>query len=222
MLRIQDFTFNFFQEHSYVVWDDSGGCVIIDPGCESSEEKEELWDFIAGEGLKPAMVLLTHAHLDHIFGVKDTLERYGIKAMMDPSEAEIVDKFNGIYERFGLRKPDSFPFEPLSDGQTVPFGNTDIKVISTPGHSPGGVCFHIEKEKVIFTGDTLFAGSIGRTDNAFASLESLMASLRDKLMLLDGDTDVLPGHGPGTSIARERTTNPFIFEDTSGFAEFEQ
>ena len=89
MLRIQDFTFNFFQEHSYVVWDDSGGCVIIDPGCESSEEKEELWDFIAGEGLKPAMVLLTHAHLDHIFGVKDTLERYGIKAMMDPSEAEI-------------------------------------------------------------------------------------------------------------------------------------
>lgn len=222
MLRIQDFTFNFFQEHSYVVWDDSGGCVIIDPGCESSEEKEELWDFIAGEGLKPAMVLLTHAHLDHIFGVKDTLERYGIKAMMDPSEAEIVDKFNGIYERFGLRKPDSFPFEPLSDGQTVHFGNTDIKVISTPGHSPGGVCFHIEKEKVIFTGDTLFAGSIGRTDNAFASLESLMASLRDKLMLLDGDTDVLPGHGPGTSIARERTTNPFIFEDTSGFAEFEQ
>ena len=222
MLRIQDFTFNFFQEHSYVVWDDSGGCVIIDPGCESSEEKEDLWDFIAGEGLKPAMVLLTHAHLDHIFGVKDTLERYGIKAMMDPSEAEIVDKFNGIYERFGLRKPDSFPFEPLSDGQTVHFGDTDIKVISTPGHSPGGVCFHIEKEKVIFTGDTLFAGSIGRTDNAFASLESLMASLRDKLMLLDGDTDVLPGHGPGTSIARERTTNPFIFEDTSGFAEFEQ
>ena len=216
MLRIQNFTFNIFQEHTYVVWDESLSCVIIDPGCERKEEKAALWEFIDREKLKPAMVLLTHAHLDHIFG------KYGIKAMMDPSETKIIDQFNGMYSRLGLSQPDSFPFEPLSDGQTLHFGNTDIKVISTPGHSPGGVCFHIKKEKVIFTGDTLFAGCVGRTDNYFASLESLMSSLRDRLMLLDGDTDVLPGHGPGTSIARERTTNPFIYEDFSAEEIFRQ
>ena len=215
MLKIQGFTFNFFYERCYVAWDGTKECVIVDPGCERTDEKTELWDFVDNEGLKPVCILLTHGHLDHVYGVKATMERYGIPAMLDPREKDILENFNSVYSRLGVARPDDFEFTPVNDGDILKFGDSEITVISTPGHSSGGVCYYIEREHVIFTGDTLFAGSVGRTDNDFASLDQLLSSLRDRLMKLDGDVDVLPGHGPATSIARERMTNPFIYDDCS-------
>lgn len=215
MLHIQKSVFYFFQENCYVVWDDSLECAIIDPGCEHADERESLHSFIAANSLKPAMVLLTHAHLDHIYGVRECVDRYGIPVYMDPKEKMSVEVFNKTFTNAGLHCPRSFEFKEVTDGQLLHFGNTEVRVLATPGHSMGGVCWWFEKDKAIFTGDTLFAGSIGRTDNNCASYDELMNSLHGTLMQLDGDIDVYPGHGPMTSIGRERTSNPFIYEDYS-------
>lgn len=213
MLYIKKFTFYFFQENSYVVWDDSGECALIDPGCEHDSERKQLHGFIASKGLKPGMILLTHAHLDHIYGVREAMDKYDIPVYMDPKEQSSIDTFNKTFTDVGLHRPEKFDFTGVEDGQLLHFGNTDVRVLATPGHSLGGVCWWFEKDKAIFTGDTLFAGSVGRTDNNCASYDDLMASLRGTLMQLDGETDVYPGHGPQTTIGMERASNPFIYED---------
>lgn len=214
-MYIEKFVFNLFQECTYLVWDDSKECIIIDPGCDRTEDRQKLKDAIQAKGLKPAMVVLTHSHLDHIYGVHDLQQTYGIPVYMDPREEGSIRFFNAGLVRMGIHTPEEFDWTPVEDGQQLHFGNTTFRAISTPGHSRGGLCWWFEDDNVIFTGDTLFAGSIGRTDNEWASLDDLMHSLRDTLMQLDGGIDVYPGHGPATSIGRERTTNPFIYEDTS-------
>lgn len=212
MILVQKFVFNFFGENCYLVSDAAGGCVIIDPGCRTAEERDEVDRIIRAKNLKPAMILLTHAHTDHIYGARQLADRYGIRVKMDGREEKTVRLFNPTLTALGLPAAEDFAYDAVSDGETLHFSKTDIKVISTPGHSPGGLCFLFEADRAVFTGDTLFAGSIGRTDNACASLDDLMASIRGSLMTLDGDIRVYPGHGPSTDIATERTTNPFIFE----------
>jgi len=214
MIHIQKFIFYLLQENTYLVWDDTKECVLIDPGCERRQERNELAAFIESKGLKPKMILLTHAHLDHIYGVREFSQRYAIPVMMDQKERESIEKFNDSFVRMGLHAPEGFDFTPVDDGQLLHFGNTDVRALSTPGHSPGGLCWWLEKEEVLFSGDTLFRGSIGRTDNEFASLDALMESLRGTLMHLDSDIRVFPGHGPSTTIGDERNTNPFIYDNT--------
>lgn len=211
MIKVQKFVFNFFGENTYVVSDGSGECVVIDPGCLSGKERDELDSYIEAEGLKPVMILLTHAHSDHIFGVRHLEDRYGIRARMDLKEERTLSEFNPAMTAMGLPAPGEFVFDGVSGGDVLHFGNTGIQVIPTPGHSPGGLCFLFDGDKAIFTGDSLFAGSIGRTDNGCASLDDLLLSIRGRLMALSGDIRVYPGHGPGSDIATERTTNPFIF-----------
>lgn len=213
MIEIQKFVFNPFQQNTYVVWDGSGECVIIDPGCKTAKEQDSLFSFIGGKGLKPAAILLTHGHLDHVFGVRAACEKYGIPAYMHPAEEASIKEFNVQWAPAGMSFVDEFSYQPIADGQLLHFGNSDVRVLATPGHSMGGVCYWFEAEGVLFSGDTLFAGSIGRTDNNWASLDLLKKSLKEVLMALDGEIDVLPGHGPATSIGRERLLNPFINEE---------
>lgn len=215
MIKLKKFVFYFFQECTYVMWDDSLECVIVDPGCERAVEKDELAGFISEKGLRPKMILLTHAHLDHIYGAGFCQEKYGIPVMMDPKEELSINVFNKTFTNMGMHVPPVFDSSPIKDGDILHFGNTDVRVLSTPGHSAGGVCFWVEKENVLFSGDTLFAGSVGRTDNDTASLDDLNRSLRETLMNLDGSIDVFPGHGPATSIGVERTCNPFIYDPYS-------
>ncbi len=210
MLSIKKIPFNSFQESCAIVWSNSGECAIIDPGFYNEAEREELYGFIESKKLTPTKILLTHGHSDHIFGVKECSEHYNIPVLMHPADKLILNTSSEFCRIFGLKQPELFETEDIQDGQTITLGEDSFEVLHTPGHTPGGVCYLSRENKLMFTGDTLFAGTIGRTDNNYASYDELMESIFTKLMELDGDIDIHPGHGPESSIAEERTTNPFL------------
>ena len=211
MVQVKNFYFNDFRECCSVIWDESGECVIVDPGCNTGDEKSALYDFIAGKGLKPAMILLTHGHFDHVLGLSDCAKKYGIPVYMHPADREIL-KIDDFFTRtYGFRMPViDVDTTDIADGDTVRFGNTEFKVIHTPGHTPGCVCYLDEADRLLLSGDTLFAGSIGRTDHPGGDYDRLMESIFTRLMVLDPDITVIPGHGPKTSIADEKMKNPFL------------
>lgn len=194
-----------------IAWDDTQEGVIVDPGCFNQNEFDAITSFIESENIKPVKILLTHGHFDHIYGVRAYVEMYGIPVYMSDADKFSLENSAKYAEKFGLPAPEAdFETTNISEGDTVSFGETSFSVIETPGHTPGGVCFYCEKEKVLFSGDTLFAGSIGRTDGPGGDYDKLIVGIMDKIMGLDGDVDVLPGHGHSTTIADERTSNPFL------------
>lgn len=208
-MHIEHFTFNAFQERTLAVWDDDGNCAFIDPGFSSGAERERLTSFVTSKGLKPVCIMLTHAHFDHIYGVAELAGTYDIPVYMHAREVHTLDVTNPyLCKAFRLPEPASFEWKEC--GALVQVGNLNFEVIETPGHTPGGVCFLESTEKVLISGDTLFAGAIGRTDHPGGDYDQLMHSIFEKLMGLDGDVAVIPGHGPDTSIADERMTNPFL------------
>ena len=209
MIHIQHFTFNAFQERCLVAWDKDGFCAFIDPGFSNAAEKDELTAFVADKNLKPICIMLTHAHLDHVFGVAELADTYNIPIYMDEKEKYTLEVCNPfLCKNFGLPMPEAF--ETIQPGEAIAVGSLSFEVLATPGHSVGGVCFLERNEKVLFSGDTIFAGAIGRTDHPGGDYDLLMKSIFEKLMCLDGDITVIPGHGPDTSIADERMTNPFL------------
>lgn len=227
MIHIQDFTFNSFQTRCSVVWDDSLSCAIVDPGCSSDAEISELTSFISSRGLKPVCIMLTHGHFDHVLGVAELAARYdNLPVYMHPADKATLAGNEYFTKWFGAPLPASFetvdiceacPSEGCTDGPDGPkcisvieVGGLRFKVIETPGHTPGGVSFYEAAEKVLFSGDSLFAGAIGRTDHPGGDYEMLMKSILGKLVTLEGSVSVIPGHGPCTDIAREGMTNPFL------------
>lgn len=215
MINIEYFTFNPFQERSSVIWDETRTGLIVDPGHCNERERDELYGFVQRNNLTIKAILLTHGHFDHILGVADAAAYFNAPIYMHPADKIIIDEANPLLcKTYGLVIPE-FNGEggniiPVSDGTEIQIGTMTFKVLETPGHTPGGVCYLESNEKILMSGDTLFAGSIGRTDNNWASYDTLMESIFSKLMVLDGDITVIPGHGPTTSIAQERTTNPFL------------
>lgn len=196
-----------------VAWKDgSSACVVIDPGFYETSEKNEFFSFLDNRGLKPSAVLVTHAHADHIFGTRDVQDRFGgIPVYMDDREMMNLAMSVTLASKLGLREPDaSFKTCNISDGDVVSEAGFRFKVISTPGHSPGGVCFLEEDEKIMFTGDTLFAGTIGRTDLNFSDYDDEIRSIMEKLVILPGDIRIFPGHGGESTIGCERENNPFL------------
>lgn len=212
MALTEYFTFNLFQERCSVVSDCDGNCAIIDPGFSTPQEKDELYGFIQKKNLQVKAVLLTHGHFDHIYGVAETAEHFDVPVYMHPADEVIIKEANPMLcNTYGLAIPAVFAGAvPIKEGDLIKVGNLGFEVIETPGHTPGGVCYLERNEKILFSGDTLFAGSIGRTDNQWADYDALMSGIFTKLMELDGDITVIPGHGPETTIATERTTNPFL------------
>ena len=209
MIHIEHFTCNAFQERSVLVWDNDGFCAFVDPGFSSAAELDELTSFVASKSLKPVCIMLTHAHMDHIYGVAELAHAYNVPIYMDEREKYTLDVCNPfLCKNFGLPMPESF--ETVQPGASISVGSLEFEVLETPGHSVGGVCFLERNEKVLISGDTLFAGAIGRTDHPGGDYDQLMRSIFEKLMCLDGDIAVIPGHGPDTSIADERMTNPFL------------
>ena len=212
MILTEYFTFNLFQERCSLVWDSEGNCAIIDPGFSTPEEKNELYSFIQSRNLNVKAVLLTHGHFDHIYGVAEAAGDFGVPVYMHPADEVIIKEANPMLcNVYSLVIPTEFESAiPVKEGDVIEVGSLRFEVIETPGHTPGGVCYLERNEKILFSGDTLFAGCIGRTDNQWADYDALMSGIFTKLMELDGDITVIPGHGPETSIATERTTNPFL------------
>lgn len=211
MLNISYFHFNPFSVNTWIVWDESGNTMIVDPGFSDDRERDALYGYIEEQGLKPEAIVLTHGHIDHVLGVTECCARYGIPAYMSPADAAVMDKHGEVAVRFGFAFDlEAFRTEPVTDGQVLHLAGTDWLAIATPGHSPGGTCYYSADNHLLFSGDTLFKDTIGRTDLPCCEYDDLIVSLMDKVMDLPGETDVLPGHGAPTTISDERTHNPFL------------
>jgi glyoxylase-like metal-dependent hydrolase (beta-lactamase superfamily II) len=213
MLNIHHFIFNDFLENTYVIWDETHEAVIIDPGCYYENEKEDLKKFIAGKSLKPVLLLNTHCHIDHIFGNKWVKDIYGIDFFTNQKEVVVLNTASGIGKMYGLYvEPSPAPDRFLDEGDEVRFGQSVLKVLFTPGHSPGSISFYASGEKFLVGGDVLFQSSIGRTDLPGGDYETLMQSIFNKVLVLPDEVTVHSGHGPATTIGEERANNPFILE----------
>lgn len=213
-MEIKKFEFNLFGENTYVIWDAAGGeAAVVDPGMAEDAEVSELTDFCTSRNLDVKYILLTHAHVDHTFGV-EALQQWkpGIVLMAHKDDARLGAMRSQQAQMFRLPlRLEPLTFDRLlADGSVLKLGDEEIRVIATPGHSPGGVCYYAADSGFVVTGDTLFAGFIGRTDLPGGNGNVLIHSIRNKLMTLPADTVVYPGHGPSTTIGRERQSNPFL------------
>ena len=214
MLHSRIFSFNPLGTNCVVLWaDGQRACTVVDPGMSSDDGLQELEDFLTREGLSPDAILLTHGHFDHVWGVERLLEKHpGLPVYMHPADRPILTGGTAVFRGMQDLKmmKHSFPTVDLADGQVLTTAGTAWTVLHTPGHTPGGVCFYSALDNLLLSGDTLFAGSIGRTDLGGGDYDQLMLSIRQKLLVLPGETDVIPGHGQPTSIAREGMHNPFL------------
>ena len=210
-MEIKTFYFNPLRECCYVVWDDTKECVVIDPGCYGERELLRLQRLMEEKQLKPVKILLTHGHFDHILGLEAAARLWNLDVWIHPDDREQMVTSGQWCRELGLAfQPYTGRLHDLADGDVVTFGTTSLHVLATPGHTRGGVCFLNEEAGVLFTGDTLFAGSIGRTDHPGGDYDQLIESIHRKILPLDGDVTILPGHGPASSVGYERVTNPFL------------
>ncbi len=211
MLQVKTFTFNPFQENTYVLYNEKNECCIIDPGCYFSNEKEQLKDFIEQQKLNPIYLLNTHCHLDHVFGNKFVHQTWNLPLYMNEMDVPVLEQaaVSGAYYNLPF---DNYSAEKyfLSEGNVVRLGNDELKVFFTPGHAPGHICFYCEKQKFIISGDVLFRLSIGRTDLPGGDYNTLIQSIREKLFILPDDVKAYPGHGEATTIGYEKRNNPFL------------
>ncbi|MBL0355940.1 MAG: MBL fold metallo-hydrolase [Chitinophagaceae bacterium] len=211
MLNVKSFVFSPIQENTYVLYNETDECIIIDPGCYFDEEKDQLKAFVDKTRLKPTMLLNTHCHLDHVFGNKFVAETYGLTLQLHETEKQVLAfaPASGLMWNMPFDNYDG-GFIYLKEGDMIKLGNDELKVIEAPGHSPGHICFYCEKQHFIIGGDVLFRGSIGRTDLPGGDFETLIKNIRSKLFVLPDDTVVYSGHGEPTSIGEEKRSNPFL------------
>ncbi|MEK0413425.1 MAG: hypothetical protein RL070_913 [Bacteroidota bacterium] len=211
MIHIKAFTFSPISENTYVLYNNEGKAIIIDPGCYFPNEQETLKDFLTDNSLTPVYLLNTHCHLDHVFGNKWVHETYSLEPHLHPNEEAMLALAPVSGERWGLPFQNyTGPLHFLNDGDTVLLGETEIQVILAPGHSPGSICFYIPSQGDLIGGDVLFRGSIGRTDLPGGDSETLLNSIREKLWVLPDETVVYSGHGIKTTIGYEKRNNPFL------------
>jgi len=211
-MNIQQFTFNPFQENSFVLYDDTKECVIIDPGCYTTEEKEGLKSWIEKEGLTPVQLISTHSHLDHVFGNKFVMETFNIKLGIHKEDVQTLEMLERTATTYGIPNVDISPEASFhfAHNDIIKFGNSELEVRFVPGHAPGHVVFVSHKDKFVINGDCLFNGSIGRTDLPGGNHEQLLNSIREQLFTLPEDYVIHCGHGPSTTAGKEKMTNPFF------------
>jgi len=213
MLQIQRFVFNPFQVNTYVLWDDTKECAIIDPGCYEQAEENELYEFIVNKGLKPVRLLNTHCHIDHIAGLAVVSRKYGLKPEAHFDGTGFIRHAEQAGFIYGFDRLETIdPELPLNEGDIVRFGGSELEVIETPGHADGSICLISHAGKFIITGDVLFYQSIGRTDLPTGNYDLLIENIRQKILALPNDYKVYPGHGPETTIGFETYSNPFLTE----------
>jgi hydroxyacylglutathione hydrolase len=211
MIEVKTFVFNNFQENTFVLYDETGECVIIDPGCSNINEQNQLDEFISSKKLKPVGFYNTHLHIDHMFGNDYVKQKYGLKFLIHPDGIHFLNTAIGFASVFGhdlKHVPDHDGY--MHEGDQIKFGNSVLDIVETPGHAAGSFCFISHEQKFVIAGDVLFSGSVGRTDLPSGDMDTLLNSIRAKLLPLGDDFLVYCGHGPETTIGEERKYNPFL------------
>lgn len=212
-MKVRTFVCNMLRENCYLVYDEiSREAAVIDPGFYWDEEKRKFAKFVEENDLHIKYLLCTHLHFDHIFGTTFIEDTYGVRLSASLEDSAWITNFAQSAARFGIQ-PNTMPRPvgyPLHDGDTLTLGKETLKCIATPGHSAGGMCFYEPESGVLFAGDTLFQGSIGRTDFIDGSYAQLIGSIQKQLLTLPAETVVYPGHGDPTSIEDEIKYNPYL------------
>ncbi|MEO1259874.1 MAG: MBL fold metallo-hydrolase [Bacteroidota bacterium] len=211
-MNIGIFTFSPFQENTYVLYDDSKECIIIDPGCYENSEKLELDNFIVANELKPVRLINTHCHIDHVFGNKFVAERYGLELEIHEGELPVLQACPQVSVFYGIpyKEHSPMPGKYIAAGDEIAFGNTKLETLFTPGHSPASISFFNRAAQILIAGDVLFHESIGRTDLPGGDHATLIKSIKEQLFPLGDEVAVYPGHGPATTIGHEKAHNPFL------------
>jgi hydroxyacylglutathione hydrolase len=211
MITIRKFVFNTFMVNTYLLYDESNECMIIDAACSEEQEKNQLRDFLVSNRLKLTRSINTHCHVDHVLGHDFIASRYGIFPEYHTAGSVFFISMREVAAAYGYSFRGITPAKGyIQDGDLINFGNSELKVLYTPGHADGSVCFYNQDQKFVITGDVLFMESIGRTDLPTGNFDLLMKSIREKLFTLPEDVVVYPGHGPETTIGHEKMNNPFI------------
>ncbi len=212
MSQVVSLTYSPFAENTYLIYDDTRECVIIDPGCYTREEEKHLVHTIELHGLKPVRLLNTHGHIDHVFGNRFVLDTWKLEAEIHAGEQILLDNVAQIAQMYGIpmRNTVPTPGRYLEEGEEIRFGKTVLTTILAPGHSPAHLCFYCAADNFLIGGDVLFQGSIGRTDLPLGNHEQLLESIQKKIYTLPDETIVYSGHGDETTIGWEAKTNPFV------------
>ena len=211
-MTIKTFTFNPFQENTYLVFDETNEAILIDAGCITDAEKQLLKLFIEDSNLNLKRLINTHLHLDHQFGNKFIFNTFGIKPEACVEDEYLLENVVAQARSFGFQVEEEAQLLGgyIIENQDIKFGNSSLKAIHVPGHSPGSMAFYSEKEGVLFAGDVLFYASIGRTDLPKGDYATLILSITKKLLTLPDSTVIYSGHGPTTTIGNEKTNNPYL------------
>ena len=211
MLQLKSFTFNPFMENTYVLFDETKEGVIFDPGCYEKNERETLHNFILTEGLTIKYLINTHCHIDHVLGNAFVKRQYNVPLLIHQNEVIVLKSVSAYASNYGFPGYDETEADQFIDeNDEIKFGNTTLKIKFVPGHAPGHLVFYHESSKLCIAGDTLFQGSIGRTDLPGGDHQTLLSAIKSEMFTLPNDMVVYPGHGPETTIEFEKENNPFV------------
>lgn len=207
-LKLETLVLGQLGTNCYILYDeDTKSAMVTDPAADA----DRIIDFAQSKGLKITLIALTHGHFDHMLALKELKEKTGAKLMVyEKTERFLQDRVLNLCHYMGIELPPVKADHILKDGDIIDFCGNELKVISTPGHTEDSICYWIEKEKILISGDTLFRFSVGRWDHPTGDMKQEITSLKEKLMVLPDDVAVYPGHGSATTIGEERRGNPYI------------
>ena len=211
MTHVHQLTFGPFAENTYLISDEDGNTLVIDPGMYDAQENARMFEYLTAQKLKPIRLILTHAHLDHVFGVNWFNNHYGLTPEVNANEKVVYDSARAVAMQYGLQMDSLVAAEVGLVAETsFRFGEVFFEIRFAPGHSPGSVCFYNKEEKYVIAGDVLFQGSVGRTDLPGGDMDTLMRSISGQLLTMPDEVIVYSGHGPLTTVGQERESNPYL------------
>ena len=211
-MNIKIFTFNQFFENTFIISDSTNECIIIDPGCYDKNEKQILQDYILSNNLVPTRLINTHCHIDHILGNNFVSKTWDLELEIHHKDIDLLKNSKNIADLYGFVNYENSPITNkfLVEGDIIEFGKSKLEVLFTPGHAPGHISLYSKNENFIISGDVLFNNSIGRTDLPGGNYNTLIDTIKSKILCLDDSTVVYCGHGPSTTVGKERINNPFL------------
>lgn len=214
MLKVKQFQFSMFGVNTYLAIDEATlQAAVIDPSMNDSEEESAFSGYVRSAGVNITQIINTHLHLDHCFGINYVRGKYDVKLKAHADDAILGRIVDQQYQMFGMR-PKGYKIEideKLKDHDIIIIGESRLEVMATPGHTLGGIALYSKEARILFTGDTIFQGSVGRTDLPGGNHSQLIRSITSRILSLPDDVRILPGHGPSTTVGYEKTHNPFIY-----------